>query len=117
MQLTLTDAAVRGSTHVKACVAAAVLLLVHLDTARTPAEGRIVHDAPLGWCCVRRRADELGQTHTTTTMMSTPTCLGLVLAERSTPPLRAGAPVPMKPFHTGTSILAGIAGTLAHDCR
>lgn len=54
LQLTLTDAGVRSSAHVKACVTAAVLLLVHLGTARSPAEGRIVHDAPLGWCCIEK---------------------------------------------------------------
>ena len=46
-----------------------------------------------------------------------PTCLGFVLAVRSAPPLGAGAPVPRNPFHTGTSIPARVAGTLAHDCR
>lgn len=45
-----------------------------------------------------------------------PTCLGLVLAVRSAPPLGADAPVLIKPFHTGTSVLAGVAGALACDC-
>lgn len=43
-----------------------------------------------------------------------PTCLGLVLAVRSAPPLGAGALVLVNPFYTGTSILAGIAGALAY---
>ena len=44
---TLADGVIGGAAHVEACVAAAVLGLVHLRTARPPAEGRVVHDAPL----------------------------------------------------------------------
>lgn len=47
--LTLADAVVGGATHVKACVAAAVLSPVHGGATRPPAERRVVHDAPLGW--------------------------------------------------------------------
>lgn len=73
-----------------------------------------------GGAALRRRADEscLGQTKKQNQNHGfILTCLGLVLAVRSTPPLGAGAPVLINPFHTGTSILARIAGTLAHDCR
>lgn len=121
LQLTLTDAAVGRSAHVKACVAAAVLLLVHLGTARSPAEGRIVHHAPLGRRCIektsRRSMFRTNKQRKARPRCYVPTCLGLVLALRSTPPLGADAPVLVNPFHTGTSILARIAGTLAHDCR
>lgn len=105
----------------KACVAAAVLLLVHLGTARPPAEGGIVHDAPLGWRCIGHTSRRITHASTTTTERNpdgvTPTCLSLELAVRSTPPVGAGALVLVNPFHTGTSILAGIAGTLSHICR
>lgn len=105
----------------EACVAAAVLLLVHLGTARSPAEGRIVHDAPLGRCCVanassriRNIKDDQANKQKQDPNGGTPTCLGLVLAVRSTPPLGAGALVLINPFYTGTSILAGVAGALAY---
>lgn len=55
MELTLTDAVFRGAAHVEARVTAAVLGLVHLGTARSAAEGRVVHHAPLGRCCKGRR--------------------------------------------------------------
>lgn len=87
----LTDTIVRGATHVKACIAAAVLGLVHLGTARSPAERWIVHDTPLGGRCLR-----------------------LVLAVGATPVLGASAFVLVDPFHTGTSILAGITCTFAY---
>lgn len=45
------------------------------------------------------------------------TCLGLVLAVRATPVLGAGAFVLVNTFHTGTTILAGIARTLTYVCR
>lgn len=101
----------------EACVAAAVLLLVHLGTARPPAEGRVVHHAPLGRCCNgERRADE-SQTHKRSQKGGgSPTCLGLVLAVRPAPPLGADAPVLIRPLHAGPSVLAGVAGALACDC-
>lgn len=80
----------------KPCITAAVLCLVHLGTARSAAESWIVHDTPLWW-----------------------RCLGLVLAVRATPVLGAGAFVLVDPFHTGTTILTGITGTLTYiftDC-
>lgn len=55
MELTLTDAVFRGAAHVEARVTAAVLGLVHLGTARSAAEGRVIHHAPLGRCCKGRR--------------------------------------------------------------
>lgn len=45
------------------------------------------------------------------------TCLGLVLAVRATPVLGAGAFVLVHTFHTGTTILAGIACTLTYVFR
>lgn len=61
MELTLTDAVLRGAAHVEACIAAAVLGLIHLGTARSAAEGRVIHDAPLGRCCKEGRDIFTGQ--------------------------------------------------------
>lgn len=84
----LTDAVVRGATHVKSCITAAVLGLVHLGTARPPAERRVVHNTPL-WGG----------------------CLGLMLAVRAAPVLGAGAFVLVDTVHTGSSVLAGVTRT------
>lgn len=51
-ELTLTDTAFRGAAHVEACITAAVLGLVDLGTARSPAKGWVIHDTPLRWRCM-----------------------------------------------------------------
>jgi len=54
-RLTLADGVLGGAAHVEACVTAAVLGLVHLGAARTSAERRVVHHAPLRGRCVPGR--------------------------------------------------------------
>lgn len=120
----------------EARVAAAVLGSVHLGTARSPAERWIVHNTPLGWCCIRGGI-KVGQTEHIVNFNSgrsqssptckyklnkefqtlvVPTCLCLVLTVRAAPVLGAGTFVLVNTFHTGTSILAGITFTLTYIC-
>lgn len=123
-ELTLTDTAFRGAAHVKACITAAVLGLIHLGTARSPAKGWVVHDTPLRWRCMTGEGYEdlrsnghrfsSGKTYVSVVSVVVLTCLGLVLTVRATPALGAGAFVLVKTFHAGTTILAGIACTLTY---
>lgn len=126
MELTLTDAVFRGAAHVEARVTAAVLGLVHLGAARSAAEGRVIHHAPLGRCCQKEErhvsatdnANAFRHIRIISGMReSVPTGLGLVLTVGAAPALRAGAFVLVQAVHAGAAVLAGIARTLADVCR